>query len=168
MEELCQVLYFVTLHIFYFRHRILQHEHKNNFSGMSAKLEEWGNVQPWYIAVDCPACRDGIQLQPQPGRGAGEAVGMVIGWGLTLVEWSLWGGVGGGEQGYQHIPPSHAGKQKARSVLSQKDNNHTNKRFSSMARSSRAQGCRANTRVLVLYVDMGLFMQYNTPSSQAY
>ena len=39
-----------------------------------------------------------------------------------------------------------------------------------MARSSRAQGCRANTRVLVLYVDMdmGLFMQYNSPSSQAY
>ena len=34
-----------------------------------------------------------------------------------------------------------------------------------MTRSSRAQGCRANTRVLVLYVDMdmGLFMQYKPP-----
>ena len=74
--------------------------------------------------MDCPACCDGIQLQPQPGRGAGEAVGLVIGWGLTLVEWSLWGGVGGGEQGHQHIPPALAGQvhqeQEARCVFSQK------------------------------------------------
>lgn len=93
---------------------------------------------------------------------------------LWSVEWSPWGRCWWGEQGHQHIPPARAGQvhqeQEARSVLSQKDNNYTNQSFSSMARSSRAQGCRANTRVLVLYVDkdMGLFMQYNSPSSQAY